>query len=114
MIYIHHNLGEHPKHNIGMLLPVGIFLHQEVQNAKPGDIIKTADDKSATILAIQELSMHTSVADAISMQLYNRHIRYVAAMMHENWGDEMDENIVLYVVVKPNDNEAEIQNRRKV
>ena len=98
---IHHNLEEYPRRNIGILLPVGLFLHSEAQEARIGDKIKTADGKLAVIIAKQELAMNSGIANAISMQIYNRPIKYVAALMHQNWGDEMDENIVLYLVVKP-------------
>lgn len=98
---VHHNLEEYPRRNIGILLPVGIYLHAGVQEARIGDKIKTADGKLATIIAKQEIGMESEIANAISMQIYNRPIKYIASLMHQNWGDEMDENIVLYLVVRP-------------
>ena len=97
---VHHNLEEYPKRNIGMLLPIGIYLHREAQDANLGDIIHTADDKRAKIIAKSEISMHSDIANTLSLHIYNRPIKYLAALMHENWGDEMDENILLYIVVQ--------------
>lgn len=110
MILIHHNIEEYPKRNVGMLLPLGLYLHRAVYDAEVGDMVTTADGQEVAIVAKQELSIYSEVANAISLQIYDRPMKYVAAKLHENWGDEMDENIILYLVVR----RGNIQNRRKV
>lgn len=100
VILIHHELKEYPKRNIGMLLPVGMYLHKGIQEAHIGDIINTADGQTGKLVYKVELNINSQIADALSWQIYNRPIKYIAAKMHENWGDEMDEDFILFVVLK--------------
>lgn len=100
VILIHHELKEYPKRNVGMLLPIGLYLHKGIQEAQTGDIITTADGQTVKLVYKVELNIESRIADALSWQIYNRPMKYIAAKMHENWGDEMDEEFVLFVVVK--------------
>lgn len=83
-----------------MLLPIGLYLHKSIQEAPIGARITTADDKEVLLVARSELRANSDVANSLSIQLYNRKIGDLVKLMQQNWGDEMDELLILYIVVR--------------
>lgn len=100
LIPVHHTLEEYHNRNIGMLLPIGLYLHKSIQEAPIGARITTADDKEVLLVARSELRANSDVANSLSIQLYNRKIGDLVKLMQQNWGDEMDESLILYIVVR--------------
>lgn len=100
LIPVHHTLEEYHNRNIGMLLPIGLYLHKAVQEAPIGAHVTTADGKEVLLIARSELLATSDIANSLSIQLYNRKIEDTIRLLQRNWGDEMDEALILYVVVR--------------
>lgn len=106
---IHHDL----KFNlgfIGILLPVGYFLHRGVREASVGDMVSTYDSHTGVLMAKAEVGADTAIADALSWEIYGIPVKKLMALLRKNWGDELDPDVLLYIVVK----DANIQNSSKI
>lgn len=99
VIPIHHN-ADFGNDNIGMLLPIGVFLHKEVQEASIGAELSTLDGGRVVLLHKAEIGVNTPISEALCLHIYNAPLSRVMAALNKNWGDDMYNDLLLYIVVR--------------
>lgn len=113
VIPIHHNFIGGFNKTFGMILPIGVFLHKGLQEAKTGDILITYDSIPIMLLDKVEVAVKSRILEALSLSIYNMPAKRVISLLKRQWGDSMDDDLVLYVVVKQlsDGNKKHIQNQ---
>lgn len=99
-MYIEHCKAESPTRNIGMLLPIGVYKNRKILDLLEGDLVEFYEEEKGIVISVCEISIYSDFCKALSMQLYNAPIDVVIKEMKRNWYSEMNEDEVIYLVVK--------------
>lgn len=99
MVQIHHNINPSPHALWGAILPIGVILHRDIQDANNGSEI-TFHDGVGVLMQKVEMKVKSEFADTVSKLIYSLPIQTVFDRMKANWRDRMDDERVLLIVYK--------------
>lgn len=83
----------------GALIPIGNYLHRDIQDAPIGSDIVFFDGV-AVLLGKSIISAPSIIADTLCMMLYGRDSKYIYNRLKQNWKIEMDDNILMFITYK--------------
>lgn len=98
-LYIDHEFRNNSGY-IGMLIPFGEYKNRSLMEAEVGCIGVTADGVMVRLISKSVVAAPSQIANAISYMLYGISIERSLSAMIRNWGYEVYDNRVLFIVVE--------------
>ena len=86
----------------GMIIPFGSYKNAHLMEAEIGEICETVDDppRLVMIVARSKISVHSSIANTLSVYLYGMPMLTAFRAMKRNWRSEIDDDEALFLVVQ--------------
>lgn len=82
-----------------MLLPCGLFVHEELQNSEIGEIVDLYDGRGR-LVGVEYLSISSSLTNLLCKAIYKLPISIVFKKMFDNFGDRIYRDKVMFVVIE--------------
>jgi len=84
-----------------MLIPYGDYKNSFLHDVRPGDVLTDMDEVPIRVLEITRVGIHSALANALSMLIYNQPIETVLAAMRANWGYEINKTDMFLIIYTP-------------
>lgn len=98
-LYIEHECRNNSGY-IGMLIPFGEYKNRSLMDAEVGCIGVTSDGVTVKLISKSVVAAPSRVANALSYMLYGISIERSLSAMIRNWGYDVYDNKVLFIVVE--------------
>lgn len=107
-IKIRHNIEMSSRRNVGMLLPFGLKLHQDLvvylkgtpfANEKLIGSVAHFLDGKGVIKAVSIVNATTAFVDALSKMLYGMSAKKLLTVLNGSWEGQMEANLLVFLVV---------------
>lgn len=98
-IYIDHEFRNHGGY-VGMLIPFGEYKNKSIADSQIGDLCITADSVVVRIISKSVVAVPSQVSNTISQMLYGASIELSLSAMMRNWGYDIYNDRVLFIVIE--------------